>query len=169
MCLGFPAHEAKQIAHAIQEIKKRECRCNMYRQIGEILQPNTLNRGGLARLYIPASFQDPYPKGPDPKLWKEDWTTVTDPEETAGHTCASNVRQYHRVANTMFAANPLATYLAPAYHSEGSNNILQGQLPSDMMLGQLLPELMLEQMTIWRHMPPHSIQVNTAKEDFFSC
>jgi hypothetical protein len=165
-------HEkAKRVAHEIIELKKRERRRRMYRQIGGVLQPESLNRGGLARIYIPASSQDPYPGGPDPKTWKGEWSTITYPEEIARHTCAANSRQYHQAVNTPFASDPLAGYFDPAPNSAGTNRILQGELPPDSILDQLQPEtvLLLQQMKKQQPLPPQAIKVVITKEEFISC
>jgi hypothetical protein len=75
--------KARRLVHDFREIKKREHRHHMYRQIGGVLQPESLNQGGSARIYIPASSPEPYPDGPDPTLWKGEWATVSHPEGIA--------------------------------------------------------------------------------------
>jgi hypothetical protein len=73
----------------------------MYQQIGGVSQPETLNRGGLARINIPDSSPDSYPDGPEPKKWKGEWTTLTNPEEIARHTGAAKSWQYYQAATPL--------------------------------------------------------------------
>ncbi len=163
--------KAKRVAHEIKELVKRERRRRMYRQIGTVLQPDTFNRDGLSRIHIPASNPNPYPEGPDPKTWKGEWSTVTNPEDIARHTCAANSRQYHQAANTPFATSPLAEYLGPDSTAEGAHRLLQGQLPPNSILDQLQPETitMLRQMALHRHLPPKNIDIHISPEAFISC
>ncbi len=83
----------------------------MYQTISTVLQPKSLNSGGLSHVNIPSASPEPFPAGPDPKTWKRSWDTITNPEEIARHVCASNVHQYHQSSVTPFAMAPLATYL----------------------------------------------------------
>jgi hypothetical protein len=86
----------EKIAHEIRELKKREKKRSMFRQISHCLLSDNLNLGGLSAVHIPAGNSQPFPVGPDPKTWKGAWTTITNPDHIAHHICSSNTRQYNK-------------------------------------------------------------------------
>ncbi len=75
--------------------------------IAAVLQPETFNSGGLARVDISADGSiQPFPAGADPKTWTGQWTIVTNPEDIAKHICSANARQYNQ-AHDMTLPLPL--------------------------------------------------------------
>jgi hypothetical protein len=167
----FIHEKAERVAHEIRKLIKRECRRRMCRQIGGIMQPNTQNRGGLSMVYIPTSPKGPFPDGPDPKHWKGDWSTLTQPEDIALHVCAANARQYNQAATTPFTSEPLSGYFGTASDTPGAMSFLQGELPPESVLSQLQPEtIQLLERTVGKgDSPSNPINTTISQEAFISC
>jgi hypothetical protein len=88
------------------------------------------NCGGISRIDIPVpQTDDPFPIGPDPKLWNGAWNGITDPILIAQHICAANIRQYNQAYNTPFGSGPLANQIGLKAESQAACALLQGTNP----------------------------------------
>jgi hypothetical protein len=164
--------KAERISHEIRELKKRDHKRRMYKQIGSILHPETYNQGGLSRVDIPADgIGDPFPAGADPKTWSGDWNTITNPEDIAQHICATNSCHYHQAHDTPFASEPLSSYFGQAADSLGANHLLQGELPDDAILSLLQPETIQMLHTMSQPLPlsPLEVSIEITPDPFCSC
>jgi hypothetical protein len=144
----------------------------MYRKIGQCLQPDSFNLGGLARVDIPAGHDAPYPHGPDPKTWTGPWTTVTNPEDIAQHVCTANTRQYNQAVNTPFATEPLASYVGTTAATIADEDLISGNLPPEDILHLLQPETaqLLRTISTRNTQQAHpSVDIEISMEAFQSC
>jgi hypothetical protein len=118
---------ATKLERAIKQLIIREKPRKAFRKIGAVLNPSS-QINALSRVDIPASpIEEPYPIGPDPKVWKDSWKSVTEPDQIVRHVCAANQRQYNQAASTPFGSGPLLELIGykadtPAIASLLSNN-----------------------------------------------
>jgi hypothetical protein len=112
----------------------------MFRQIGQCLRQDSLNRCGISLIHIPAQESAPYPEGPDPKTWVGHWSSISDPKLIASQICAANTRQYNQAASTPFASEPLRSYIGQDTMSNGASATLTNTDPPDHILSMLQPE-----------------------------
>jgi hypothetical protein len=100
---------ATKAATALQNLVKREQKQRAFRRIGNVLDPTSSTRSGLAKIDVPAGDTRPYPEGPDPKTWDGPWTLITTPDDIAAHICSENNRQYDQAKSTTFASGSTST------------------------------------------------------------
>jgi len=116
---------------AVQRIIKKEKRKTMYRSIGSALQPTNMNRGGIARIDVPAVSPGTEETTIDPKTWKGPWRAVTDPDEIGFYVCQMNIKQYNQAEPTPFASGYVASALGDVLTSESASALLEGILTLD--------------------------------------
>jgi hypothetical protein len=128
------------IQKEITQLKLREARRRMFKKIKVTLNPSS-QTSGLARIDIPSCHTDsPFPDGPDPKLWKGPWKSITNPVEIAKHVSAANHRQYGQVNKTPFGSKPLLPIYGYNANTQDADRLLEGHLPSSSILEKLYPE-----------------------------
>ncbi len=128
------------IQKEITQLKLREARRRMFKKIKVTLNPSS-QTSGLARIDIPSCHTDsPFPDGPDPKLWKGPWKSITNPVEIAKHVSAANRRQYGQVNETPFGSKPLLPIYGYNADTPDADRLLEGHLPSSSILEKLYPE-----------------------------
>jgi len=76
-----------------------------------------------------AQTDDPFPIGPDPKLWNGAWKNITDPILIAQHICVANIHQYNQAYNTPFGSGPMANQIGLKAESQAACALLQGTIP----------------------------------------
>jgi hypothetical protein len=130
----------KRSQKELRRIKRKEALSRMHRRIKYTLHPDIAS-GGLNRIDIPKSTNlDPYPKGPDPKVWEGAWHTINDPTDLAKHVCAANQRQYHQAINTPFGMEPLASAIGYRADTRLAEDICKGGTLPASIKENLLPE-----------------------------
>jgi len=129
----------KQRQVELKRIIRKESIRETHRKIGYLLNPNKFT-SGLGSIDIPAGSNQPYPTGPDPKLWQGAWQTVTNPQDLADHIAAANAHQYHQADTTPFGQEPLKTFFGYKGDQPGAESLIQGHLPPPEIMTQLLPE-----------------------------
>jgi hypothetical protein len=115
----------KRSQKELRRIKRKEALSRMHRRIKYTLHPN-ITSGSLNRIDIPKSSNlDPYPEGPDPKVWEGTWHTINDPSDFAKHVCAANQRQYHQAINTPLGMEPLASAIGYKADTRQAEDIIR--------------------------------------------
>jgi len=116
---------------AVVRIIKKERKKLMYKNIGAVLGQNSMNKGGIARIDVPAPPSGVDPNTIDPKTWKGPWRAVTEPDEIGFYICQTNVRQYNQAQLTPFASGYLADLLGDVLTSYEAAHLLEGKLQVD--------------------------------------
>jgi hypothetical protein len=132
--LEDPKHEKRlttRIKEAVKWIQKKERRRIMYKSISFTLAQNNENRGGLARIDVPAPSVPPE-EPIDPKTWQGPWRAVTDPDEMGFYICDTNTKQYNQAEGTPFASGYLVDCLGDVLTSEAADRLLSGHVDFDM-------------------------------------
>mmetsp|Transcript_7001 Transcript_7001/g.10196 ORF Transcript_7001/g.10196 Transcript_7001/m.10196 type:complete len:272 (+) Transcript_7001:3260-4075(+) len=115
----------------------------MHRTIGAILKDD--HGQGLLQVEVPDTTKPPppgetYGDPRDPKLWRGQWRSITDPEEMAKEVAKSNIRSYNQAHNTPFASGPLGKALGQYAMTDIADQILAGE----NLQGGVTEELMEE-------------------------
>jgi hypothetical protein len=91
----------RRTAKEVKRLVRLEHKRHLYHMIGRQLGDDNINRGGLARVDVPAPIVDERNTSlEDPKQWKGPWVSITDPAEKAKYVCAVNTKQYNQAQNT---------------------------------------------------------------------
>ena len=159
----------KQRKKELHRIIRRESNKQLHRKIGYLLKPEKFS-GGLNSVDIPAGSDQPFPSGPDPKLWEGTWHVITDPDKITTHVAASNSRQYNQATNTPFGQEPLQSLYGYKGDTPAAEALISGQLPPKQVMEQLLPETqaLLRYLTIAAATTPNPIQPNITCNQFTS-
>lgn len=131
--LEDPKHEkhlTSRIKEAVKRIQKKERRRMMYQSISSTLAQDNENRGGLARIDVPAPPQT-HTEQIDPKTWQGPWRVVTDPDEMGFYICQTNTKQYNQAEGTPFASGYLPKFFGDVLTSEAADCLLSGHVDID--------------------------------------
>jgi hypothetical protein len=95
----------------------------------------------LARIDIPHGDTDePYPGGPDPKLWGGPWKSVMDPIQIANHVIATNKRQNSQAQHTPFGSDPLLSLFGFKADQPEVDQLLQCSFDHSLLPPNLRPK-----------------------------
>jgi hypothetical protein len=129
-----------QLKKEIKQLKVQENSRRKFRNIRHALNKG-LQTKGLARIDIPHGDTDePYPVGPDPKLWGGPWKSVTDPIQIANHVIATNKWQYSQAQHTPFGSDPLLSLFGFKADQPAVDQLLQGSFDHSLLPPNLFPE-----------------------------
>jgi hypothetical protein len=138
-----PKYDKKLTHRTAKEVKRLvrlEHKRHLYRMIGRQLGDDNVNRGGLARVDVPAPMVDESNTSQvDPKQWKGPWVSITDPVEITKYVCAVNKKQYNQAQYTPFGSGYLLQQFGMNLEGAASTSLLEGSFLVDPKV-TLLPE-----------------------------
>jgi hypothetical protein len=106
-----PKYDEKLTLRTAKEVKRLvwlEHKRHLYRMIGRQLGDETVNKGGLTRVDVPAPMaENGCPSIVDPKQWKGPWVSTTDLSEITKYVCHVNTKQYNQAQDTPFGSGYL--------------------------------------------------------------